>query len=163
MKKIEYLFKTGRISRIVLTEKKRYLDFFSNSYKENLSLSKHIIESFPRWSIISGYYAMHDLTKLFLADVFNIKIDYNVHETTILVMKEISKDKETIDLLNSGYNEFILLLNDLASAKSQRTKAQYYTGTEFMREKYKKDAKIFFNESVVVFTDKIKGLRKNAD
>ena len=137
MNKLDYLFKTGRISKIIETEKTRYLNFFSNSYKENLELCKFITERFPRWSIISGYYALHDLTKLFLADKFSIKIEFNVHQTTIDVFSILVKDKQLISMLNLGYNEFLNLLNDLATAKQKRTKAQYYTGTEFMKEKYK--------------------------
>ena len=112
MKKIEYLFKTRKISRIIETERERYLNFFSNSYKENLEHCKYVIKKYPRWSIISGYYAMHDVSKLFLADKFNIKIDFNVHQLTIDVLKELIKDKQIVRMLNIGYNEFIKLLND---------------------------------------------------
>src|SRR4030042_1775632 len=140
---INYLLKTKKISRIIETEKERYLNFFSNSYKENLEHCKDNIKKYPRWSIISGYYAMHDLTKLFLADKFSIKVELNVHQTTLDVIKELIKDEQIIEMLNLGYSEFIKLLNDLAIAKKQRTKAQYYTGTNFMKEKYKEEAKIF--------------------
>ncbi len=159
MKKIDYLFKTEKISRIFETEKKRYLDFFSNSYKENLEHCEFCLEKFPRWSIISGYYSMHDLAKLFIADKFNIKINFNVHQTTIDVFGELIKDKEMTEMLNSGYKELIKLLNDLSFAKRQRTKAQYYTGTRFMRRKYKEEARIFLDKTVVQFIEKIKNLR----
>jgi len=161
MKKIDYLFKTKKISRIIETEKERYLNFFSNSYKENLEHCQDVIEKYPRWSIISGYYAMHDIAKLFLADKFSIKIDFNVHQTTIGVLKELIKDKQIIGMLNLGYNELILLLNDLAAARKQRTKAQYYTGTEFMHEKYRKEAKIFLNKTVIPFIEKIRELKES--
>jgi hypothetical protein len=119
MDKIDSLFKSGKISRIVETERERYLNFFSNSYGENLEHSQFIIDRFPRWSIISGYYAMHDITKLFLADKFNIKIDFNVHQITIDVLNELINDKGIIEMLNIGYNEFIKLLNDLADARNK--------------------------------------------
>lgn len=161
MRKIDNLFKTGKISRIVETEKLRYLDFFSNSYKENLEHSQFVINHFPRWSIISSYYAMHDITKLFLADKFNIKIEFNVHQTTIDVMHELVKDKEVLKMINLGYIEFIKLLNDLANAKDKRTKAQYYTGTKFMKEKYNKEAKDFINNIAIPYINKIKVLKEN--
>src|SRR3989344_9549257 len=100
MGRIEYLLKSGKISRIVETEKDRYMNFFSNSYKENLEHCKFVIEKFPRWSIISGYYAMHDITKLFLADKFNIKIDFNVHQTTIDVLSIVLNEKNLSGFLN---------------------------------------------------------------
>jgi hypothetical protein len=159
MKKTDYLFRIKRISRFIEDEKQRYLNFLSNSYKENFEHCKFNLKKFPRWSIISGYYAMHDITKLFLADKFGIKIDLKVHQTTIDVLKEILKDKKTIDMLAIAYNEFLKLLNDLAEAKEKRTKAQYYTGTSFMREKYKKDAKRFLAEIVIPYIEKIKSLK----
>jgi len=159
MKKIDYLLKNGRISKIIETEKPRYLNFFSHSYKENLEHCKFVLEDFPRWSIISGYYAMHDIAKLFLADKFSIKIEFNVHETTILVLKGLIKDKEVIKMLNIGYSEFIKLLNDLATARKQRTKAQYYTGTEFMKDKYRKEAQDFLNNTVFDFINKVKSIK----
>lgn len=163
MAKIDNLLKSGKISRIVETEKSRYLDFFSNSYKENLEHSKFVINTFSRWSIISGYYAMHDVTKLFLADKFSIKIDFNVHQTTIEVMQELIKDKEIIKMLNLGYSEFIKLLNDLVIAKDKRTKVQYYTGTKFMKERYRQEAEEFINKIVIQYINKIKLLKENAD
>jgi hypothetical protein len=156
MNKIDYLFKTGRVTRIVETEKERYLNFFSYSYKENLMHSESVISSFPRWSIISGYYAMHDLAKLFLADKFSIKVETNVHQTVIDIFNELVKNKQLGKMLNLGYDELIKLLNDLATAKKQRTKVQYYTGTKFMKEKYEKEAKLFLNDTVLPFIDKIK-------
>lgn len=161
MKKIDYLLKTGKIKRILEQEKSRYLDFFSNSYKENLEHSKCSIKKFPRWSIISGYYAMHDIAKLFLADKFNIKVEFNVHETTIEVFKELIKDKEIVKMLSLGYKELLTLLNDLASARKQRTNAQYYTGAEYRKEKYKEDAKIFIFSTVIPFLNKIKELKND--
>lgn len=160
MNKLEYLFKAKRISKIVETERERYLNFFSNSYKENLEHCKFVLEKYPRWSIISGYYAMHDIAKLFLADKFNIKIDFNVHQTTLEVLRELIKDGQIIKMLNAGYNEFVKLLNDLASARKQRTKAQYYTGTKFMHEKYRQEAKEFLEKTAIPFIEKIKTLKE---
>jgi len=156
---IEYYLKKGFISKIIETELPRYLNFFENTYKENLEHCKFNLNKFPRWSIISGYYAMHDLTKLFLADRFAIKIDFNVHETTIEVLKGLIKDKTAIEMINLGYAEFVRLLNDLAVARSKRTKAQYYTGVEFLKEKYKKEAEEFLKRTVLPFINKIKGAK----
>jgi len=159
MKNLNFLFKVGKISRINEDEKQRYSNFFSNSYKENLEHCKFSLNKFPRWSIISGYYAMHDLAKLLLADRFAIKIDFSVHETTIEVLKGLIKDKTAIDMINLGYAEFVRLLNDLAVARSKRTKAQYYTGAEFLREKYKREAEEFLKRTVLPFINKIKGAK----
>lgn len=161
MTKIDYLFKSKRISKILETEKERYVNFFSNSWKENLEHSKDSIKKYPRWSIISGYYAMHDIAKLFLADKFSIKFDKNVHESVIIVLKEIIKDKQISEMLNLGYNELIKMMDDLAIAKSKRTKAQYYTGTKFMKEKYKEEARDFILKTVMPFINKLKEIKND--
>jgi len=157
---LEFYFKMGFASRVIETELDRYINFFENTYKEDLEHCKFCLEKFPRWSIISGYYAMHDITKLFLVKNFRVKIDFNVHKTTIKILKEIVKDKEILKLLEIGYKEFIEMANDLAEARKERTKAQYYTGTEFMKQKYKEKAKNFLNEIVINYINKIQEMLK---
>jgi len=157
MVKIDTLFKKKIISRINELELGRYLNFFENSYLENVEHCKKSLMEFPRWSIISGYYSMHDITKLLIAKKFMIKIDFKVHLTTIQVLSELIKNKELAVNLEKGYKEFLTLANDLDEAKKERTKAQYYTGTAFMKEEYKKRA-IEFLKNVENYIDKIRGL-----
>ena len=160
MVKIETLLKEGKISRINELEMERYLNFFEKSYADNLEHCKMNLESFPRWAIISGYYAMHDITKLLLAKRFRIKIEFEVHATTIKALNELVKNRQILSLIEKGHNEFISLANDLAEAKSERTKAQYYTGTEFMKEQYRKRAKEFLNDIAIKYLEKISRLLK---
>ena len=155
MVKIDTLFKKKRISRIGDLEIDRYVNFFENSYKDNLEHSKFNIEKFPRWGIISGYYAMHDLTKLIIAKKFRIKVDFKVHLTTIQLLRELIKNKELVKYLKSAYKEFLNLANDLEEAKKERTKVQYYTGTPFLLEEYKKKAKEFYENTVLIYINKI--------
>lgn len=149
MVKIDVLIREGKLSKIRELEKQRYIDFFAHSYKENFEHSKFIMRHFPRWCIISGYYAMHDMTKLLLAKRFGLKVDYEVHATTIKALRELVKNREMLKLIERGYNEFKSLANDLAEAKKERVKAQYYTGTEFMKKHYMEEASEF-NKSVVM-------------
>jgi len=155
---INNYIKNNVISLIIETEMQRYINFFENSYKENIQHAEFVKNNFPRWSIISGYYAMHDITKLFLVKEFKIKIDLKVHKTAINLLKEIVEDKEILHLLETGYEEFIKIANDLAEAKEERMKAQYYTGTEFMKEKYKIEASAFLTKTVAQYIEKIKKL-----
>jgi len=157
---IENLLKKGIIKKIVETEISRYTNFFTNSYEENLGHCRAVLTTFPRWSIISGYYAMHDITKLFLAKKFQIKIDAKVHKTTIKITEEITEDKQLLKLLKIGYEEFIKIAADLTEARNKRQKAQYYTGSEFMKEKYKQEAEIFLNKTVSVYIEKINSMLK---
>ncbi len=158
MVKIETLIKEEKVSKINELELERYVNFFDKSYKNNLEHSKFVLEKFPRWSIISGYYAMHDIAKLFLAKEFRLKIDYEVHATTIKVLKELIKNKEILNLIEKGYEEFINLANDLAEAKKDRVKVQYYTGTGYMEQEYKKRANEFLSKIVEPFLSKINEL-----
>jgi len=159
MVKIDTLFKSEKISRINELELERYLNFFENFYIENLEHCKKNLTEFPRWSIISGYYLMHDVTKFLIAKKFNIKIDFKVHLTTIQLLSELIKNKELIISLKRGYKEFLTLANELDEAKKERTKAQYYTGTVFMKEEYKKRA-IEFLKNIEDYINKIKELIK---
>lgn len=160
MVKIDTLLKKGKISRIKDLEVQRYLNFFENSWRDNFEHSKKNATEFPRWSIISGYYAMHDITKLLLAKKFRLKVDFEVHATTIALFRELIKNNELPNLLEKGYKEFLMLANDLEEAKKERTKAQYYTGTAFLKEEYKKKAKEFLDEVVLNYLRKLGVLLK---
>ena len=159
MVKIETLFKQKRISKINELELKRYLNFFENSYLENFEHCRKNLNEFSRWSIISGYYALHDITKLLIAKKFRIKIDFKVHLTTIQVLRELIKNKELAEILENGYKKFLTLANDLDEAKKERTKAQYYTGTAFMKEEDTKRAGESL-KNVIAYINKIKELLK---
>jgi hypothetical protein len=152
---IQKLFDDERISRISETELERYLSFFENSYHDNLAHCEYVIESYPRWSIISGYYAMHDVTKLYIAKDYRIKIEADVHRTTIEVLNEILKDDETIALFESGYEEYRDMADDLYNAKKERAKAQYYTGTPFSSADFKRKSRKFHDEKVEPYIEKI--------
>jgi len=158
MVKIEILMSEGKVVRLNELEIDRYVNFFSSSYKDNLEHCRATLASFPRWSIISGYYAMHDITKLLLAKKFRLKIELEVHATTIKVLHELIKNKEILRLIEKGYSEFINLANDLAEAKKERVKVQYYTGTAFSKETYANRAAEFLKTIVVLYLEKINAL-----
>ena len=103
---------------------------------------------------------MHDLTKLLIAKNYRLKIEMEVHATTIKVLREIIKNKELIELMEEGYKEFLSLAQDLYEAKKERVKVQYYTGSEFMKKEYQKRAKEFLEENVDPYLNKIKILLK---
>ena len=155
MVKIEILIAEGKISKVSELELARYTNFFENSCKDNLEHSKSVKESFPRWSIISGYYAMHDITKLLLAKKFRLKIELEVHATTIKALKELIQNKLLLELIEKGYEEFLFLANDLAEGKKERVKTQYFTGTEYMKEEYRKRAEEFLKNIVEPYIEKI--------
>jgi len=163
MVKIETLIDEGKLSRINELELDRYVNFFSSSYKNNLDHCKFVLGSFPRWSIISGYYAMHDITKLLLAKQFRLKVDFEVHATTIKVLSSLVKSKEIVLLIKRGYDEFISLANDLAEAKKERVKVQYYTGTKFLEEEYKRRAADFLDEVVNPYLKKMSVLLRGLE
>ena len=158
MVKIELLIQEGKVSRINELELERYLHFFEHSSDDNLKHSWSVAETFPRWSIISGYYAMHDRTKLFLARRFRLKIELEVHSTTIKVLQEVLRDREILLLMEKGYQEFIALANDLAEAKKERVKSQYYTGSAYMKQAYKQRAAVFLRETIEPFLQKVNKL-----
>ena len=158
MVNIDILFNEGKISKINELELQRYVNFFENSYLDNLDHANSVIKTFPRWSIISGYYAMHDISKLLIAKKFSIKIDFEVHSTTIKVLRELINKKELFDMLETGYKEFLHLANDLEEAKKERVKTQYFTGTDFMKKEFEKKSLEFISDTVLPYIQKIKVL-----
>lgn len=160
MVKIKTLIEEGKVSKINDLELNRYMNFFENSYVDNLNHCKANLGQFSRWAIISGYYAMHDITKLLLAKKFRIKIEFEIHSTTIKVLRELVESKEILNLIERGYKEFLTLAQDLYEAKKERIKSQYYTGTKFMHEEYKREAKEFYETVVLKYLEKIKELLK---
>lgn len=152
---IEKLFETEKISWIPETELERYLGFFESSYRDNLDHCEYVIDNYPRWSIISGYYAMHDITKLYIVKDYRIKIEEDVHRTAISVLNEILKDDDIIALFESGYEEYRNMAGELDSAKRERAKAQYYTGTPFSSAEFKRKSRKFHDEKVLPYIEKI--------
>ncbi len=153
--KVQKLFEEAKISRIRETELERYLGFFENSYKDNLDHCEYVMDSYPRWGIISGYYAMHDITKLYIAKDYRIKIEADVHRTAIEVLNVILTDDEVVALFESGYQEYRNMAGELDSAKRERAKAQYYTGTPFSSTEFKRKSRKFHDEKVVPYIEKI--------
>jgi hypothetical protein len=156
--RLKELFLKRKISRIGELEIERYINFFQNSYKDDLAHANENVDKFPRWSIISGYYAMHDMAKLFIAKKFRIKILKEVHSTTIKVMRIVGERKDLVRLLEIGYKEFKELIEGLEVAKRERVKVQYYTGTPYLESLYKKRAKEFLENVVKPFIQKMERL-----
>lgn len=134
------LLKIKTIIKLSDTEKEDYLKFFESTYKDNLETAVDNLKKHPRWSIIAGYYAMHDLAKLFLAKRYNLKIVDRVHFATIIALSSILKENEqellkAIEMLKKAkeiFDENIVgikpaeLVFYLRKGKSEREKAQYY-------------------------------------
>jgi len=80
MVRIETLANEGKVSKI--RELERYLNFFENSYKDNLSHCKRNVENFPRWSIISGYEEFLNLA----TDLSEAKKESNRNNTQELLL-----------------------------------------------------------------------------
>jgi len=133
-KKFHELMEMGCIVKLKESEKEEYCYFLEHSWKDNFKASEYNLNSFPRWSIIAGYYAMHDLAKLFLAKKYNLKITKRVHFSTIVSFESILEEKElrekVIKLLKQAelyYSEIDLPIY-LRIAKKERELTQYYTG-----------------------------------
>ncbi len=156
------------------TEKDNYLTFHKTAYEEDLKHAEKNVFEFPRWSIISGYYCMHNITKLFLAQKFNLKISSpEIHAKTIAALEhniqnpEIKQKlttllKEAKDIYYSAerLKEKTLPIL-LKRGKQERGKAQYYT------EDYTKDTNVnsqkasYFLQTIVApYVEIIKKLMK---
>lgn len=154
-------------------ERELWIRFHEFAYRDDLDLSEKIKDSNPRWSIISGYYAMHDIAKLYLGKVHNLKIfGENVHKQTIDGLKYVLKDSEEakriLELLRNAEKEIKEIGAEqipylLISGKKERGKAQYYSINALTdNNEYTKKAEWFIENIVRVFI-KILEEMTNAD
>lgn len=146
-----------------------WIKFHEFAYHDDLELSEKIKDTNPRWSIIAGYYAMHDIAKLYLGRVHNIKISgENVHKQTIDCLKSVLREKDEADkvlelmmhaedkIKEIGAEQIPYLL---ISGKKERGKVQYYSADALIDNKeYAKKATWFIENIVKVFVNILRGL-----
>jgi len=143
-------------------ERENYLAFHKTAYIDDFKHSEEVVLKFPRWSIISGYYAMHDVTKLFLATKFFVKINSpNIHEKTILALREKIQDTTTkeklVKLLGNAKEVYLnverlkerVLPQLLQQGKKERGKTQYYTEDYSETKKITSQKAIYFLDTFV--------------
>lgn len=158
------------------TERDNYLQFHRDAYKEDLRHAEEVLLKFPRWSIISGYYAMHDLTKYFLALKLNIKVSSpDIHHKTIEALDYFIKDQKLkerlLSLLKEAKNAYFNLerLREkvmpllLKQAKKERGKSQYYTEDYTAERKVNAQRAAYFLDNFVKpYVKLMEGLMQNA-
>ncbi|MFH1212250.1 MAG: hypothetical protein V1659_04985 [Candidatus Woesearchaeota archaeon] len=144
------------------TEKDNYTEFHNTAFEEDMRHAEKNILDFPRWSIISGYYSMHNLTKFFLAQEFNIKISSpEIHSKTIFALEYFIRDEKLkirlIELLKEAKNIYYsaerlkekTLPVLLKRGKQERGKAQYYSEDYSKQEKTSPRKASYFLENIV--------------
>lgn len=157
-------FELNTISQINMLEKNDILDYLEYTYKDNFSASKFNLTQFPRIAIISGYYAMHDISKLYLAIKYNIKFTKpSVHDAVIKALKKLVKKQEILDLIDSANQEFVKIQRldyFLSKGKAYREKTQYYTGSSYSKEEIINIATNFLNNIVSHYIEIVETLIK---
>ena len=162
MEKNEDELKPKPWTNLPATEAKNYILFHKNAFEEDLKHSEKNILQFPRWSIISGYYCMHNITKLFLAYKFNIRISSpEIHSKTIDALYNFIRDdelkKKLIELLKEAKTIYYsaerlkekILPALLIKGKQERGKAQYYSEDYSAKENINAQKASYFLETIV--------------
>ena len=101
----------GQIVPLLTREREQHEEFQKAAYKEDLDVANMLLHKVPRWSIISSYYAMHDLTRLYLVQKLGVKLaGQSVHETAIIALEKALKDpteqEQAIALLEQAQQEY---------------------------------------------------------
>ena len=141
-------------------ERERYIKWHKENAQVDLRDAESIIYKTQKWSIIAGYYAMHNAAKYYLGNVFGIKITApSAHDETLKVLeKTLIKSptyKEIKKLIEKAEKEFETLVGADASTitaqyrlgKEKREKQTYYSQSFVKRE----DAQKFLDEIVKPF------------
>ncbi len=156
------------------TEKANYVDFHQTAAEDDLKHAEKNILDFPRWSIISGYYCMHDLTKLFLAEKFNVKVSSpEIHAKTIEALEHFIKDdrlkNRLLELLKEAKNIYYsaerlkerTLPTLLRRGKQERGRAQYYSEDHTGKARVNPQKAVYFLETIVKpYVELVRGLMK---
>lgn len=150
-------------------EKKQYIEWHKNAYQDDLQAAQATEKTSPRWTIISGYYAMHDITKAYLAQALNIKFSAeHVHDHVITALKFALQDPEqkelAIKLLQEAqeiYNwqetpfKEKIIPKQLEAGTDERRKSQYYTEQSY-DQLYAERAKKFLQDPVKPYIELFK-------
>ncbi len=170
----EGYIKAGIIKPLSTIEKRKYEKYHLENYQEDQKVCLKLTNESPKWSIISGYYSMHNITKLFLAK-FNIKIGHeSAHTATLFALKKVIQDEkvkakaidllkkaeQTYEILNSYLKEKILA-NMLSASMGKRSEAQYYS--EEGKQIQLLNALSFQEDIIKPYIEIMEKLIKNAD
>ena len=123
--------------KLTTEEAARWIKFHEDIYKEDQKMANKVLTDSPRWSVIMAYYAMHNVSKLYLAKIHNIKIGgENVHAKTLFFISKYAKQnsKKIIPLLEKAKKEYDVITSSsiwviprlLSKGRDERTKMQYY-------------------------------------
>lgn len=163
----------GMISVLPTAEKDTYIKFHETAYADDIFVCEHLCAKSPRWSIISGYYAMHDITKLYLSKEHSIKIsDRGVHTAVIVALKHVLSNedvkKKVVSLLEDAEQVYEILESRrkekilpiiLSRGKEEREKSQYYS--ELKNDILLKDAFDFFEKICKPYVEIFKKIMEN--
>ncbi|PIN70725.1 hypothetical protein COV93_00305 [Candidatus Woesearchaeota archaeon CG11_big_fil_rev_8_21_14_0_20_43_8] len=132
--------------KLTTEERERWIKFHHEAYKEDIEISEKLLLDSPRWSVISAYYAMHDISKLYLGKIHNLKISGDkVHAKTLFFISKYVKlnSKKIIPLLEEAKKEYDAIASSniwiisrlLSKGRDERTKTQYYNAAKTDRSK----------------------------
>lgn len=164
VKKIDEYKTIGTIRDLAPNEKESYIAFLSATCKDNIEASEFNLLKYPRWSIIAGYYAMHDISKLILAKKFGLKLTMpNVHAGVIQALRELIKRDDILKYMEKAerqYSDIISLHFALQLGKDEREKSQYYTSESINPKASIEKASYFFENLVKPYIKLIETMLK---
>lgn len=166
VKKYENYIEQASIKDLLEKEKKFYLKYLKNAYREDLKHSKDVLFSSPKWSIISGYYSMHNISKYLLALLYEKKLTTpNIHEATICALKTLVNNKDVKELIERAeeFADVEPIYYGLIRGKQERNKTQYYIDeTQSNKEITLERANYFLNNISEKYIELVERLIENA-
>ena len=149
----------------------RWIKFHEEAYKEDQKMANKVLIDSPRWSIIMTYYAMHNISKLYLAKIHNLKVSgQEVHAKTLFFISKYAKQeaKKIIPLLEKAKEEYDAITSSsiwiiprlLSKGRDERTKTQYYNTTKAEKSKmeHMQAAQYFMDNFMKPYIKIIEGL-----
>lgn len=120
---------------IDVIERKLKAERLAFASQDDYDTTYFLLEKHPRWTVITGYYCMHNIAKYFLMKEYGIDFDENdIHKCVVLELSKALKDdaKEVIKYLIEAKKEYDVILenpqypaNSLFESKKDRGKINY--------------------------------------
>ncbi len=150
-------------------ESGRWMRYHESAYKEDRDMAGEV--SSPRWAVIMAYYAMHNISKLYLAKVHNLRVaGSEVHAQTIHFMAKYatSDEKRLLPLLKKAKEEYEAITSAsvwimprlLAKGRDERAKTQYYESAmaQKSRQELMRRAQYFIANFMKPYLEILEGL-----
>lgn len=111
-------------------EKQKYLDYYECAYKEDMEALKRVLFISPRWTVIIGYCAMHNIVRYYSGKEHNINVmPPSLHRKSAdmikIKIKDKAKKRKLLNLFKRAERIHKGFGNEIELAKKDKTAIEF--------------------------------------